>query len=668
MISSNKRNFQPALKPLALAVMGVLSLQTAHAATTCTTTITASATISDPCSVDAPDTISYTGGSLTINAAISGTATPQITASGSITGSLRITTGGSVSDIRNTGSLDWFGIHDGSLTGTLTNTGTISTNVRAVYLDGGTSNTITNSSTGVIESTGSQAVYLFNNHALTTLENFGLLEGANGDILVATGSSITNFINAQGGADPVTYQGVAPSTYKTYIASTTDYGKLSVFDTNWDFNSITYGIAQNSTLMATTYEDVIQQSGTSAFTNTGDKTGTYFDGASNWNWTLTWDGSNFDLVVATAAVAPTSPVYDATQTLGNTPAGPAAQVIDGTPALQAYFTGTPEQISAAVSQTLPLLVGATPQVIFNTLGNTNRIVQTRLNTNRGMSSGDEGLMDKHAWVKVFGTRHDQDDRNGVRGYDGNSRGIVGGVDGDLNERTKLGLGFAFGNTDISGNAGFNSAEIDSYQLIGYGSYAVNDSTEVNFQADIGLSKTDGQRIMTAPVVGTAASNFDSLSFHLGTGIAKTFTLSQATQVTPQVSIDYTKVRTDGYTETGPAAINPFLNQVGKQTAEALEIGLGAAFSHQINDNTRFNADLGLAYDTINEQATITSSFVGGGGSFTTSGIQQDPWIKRAGLGLTHTTGNGTELIVRYDAESRRDFLDQSASLKLRWAF
>jgi outer membrane autotransporter protein len=363
-------------------------------------------------------------------------------------------------------------------------------------------------------------------------------------------------------------------------------------------------------------------------------------------------------------------VYDAAQALRNTPAGAAAQVIDADPALLAYFAGltTDQQLSEAASQTLPLLVGATPQVIFNALGNTNRIIQDRPSANSGMNSGDEMLMDTHAWAKVFGSLHDQDDRNQVVGYDGHSKGLVFGFDGDLNDRTTLGVGFAYGNTNVTGNTNLNSAEIDSYQMVGYGSYAINDRTEVNFQADVGLSKTDGERIMVIPVAGQANSDYDSVSVHVGTGIAKSFDLGPRTQIAPTARIDYTRVDSDSYTETGSAAVTPFLNQVSSETAEALEVGLGAKLSHQVGDKTRLDAELGVAYDTMNEAATITSSFVGGGASFTTTGIKPDPWIKRLGLGITSTLNNGAEITASYDIDSRQDFTDQSVSVKFRMMF
>lgn len=41
---------------------------------------------------------------------------------------------------------------------------------------------------------------------------------------------------------------------------------------------------------------------------------------------------------------------------------------------------------------------------------------------------------------------------------------------------------------------------------------------------------------------------------------------------------------------------------------------------------------------------------------------------RGGLGVVSNTAGGMEVSARYDAEYRKDFLNQTASVKLRWAF
>ena len=49
-------------------------------------------------------------------------------------------------------------------------------------------------------------------------------------------------------------------------------------------------------------------------------------------------------------------------------------------------------------------------------------------------------------------------------------------------------------------------------------------------------------------------------------------------------------------------------------------------------------------------------------------MEPSPWLLRAGLGIAKATRSGMEVLAHYDAEYRKDFLNQTASVKLRWAF
>lgn len=65
----------------------------------------------------------------------------------------------------------------------------------------------------------------------------------------------------------------------------------------------------------------------------------------------------------------------------------------------------------------------------------------------------------------------------------------------------------------------------------------------------------------------------------------------------------------------------------------------------------------MGYDVTDHRDSITAAFAGEPGfGFTTYGI-----------GLTHVVGN-TEITARYDNESRSGFDNQTASVKVRWAF
>lgn len=361
-------------------------------------------------------------------------------------------------------------------------------------------------------------------------------------------------------------------------------------------------------------------------------------------------------------------VHSATVT-GNNPALPAAAVIDASPELTLLFAGlsTDAQKSAAASQTLPLLTGSS-QVAANTaLTGISRVVQARIEINRGLSSGDEFLGDKYFWMKPFGSWADQDKRNGVSGYKADTVGLAFGADATISPATRLGLAFAFADASVDGKSSTapNKTQVDVYQLLGYGSHSLDEATEISFLAGIGQNRNHGKRSILFQ--GTEAkSSFTSQTAMLGVGIGRIYRLSETTRITPSVRADYAWIKDKGYTESGAGLLN--LRVSGRSTEELI-LSADAKVSHDIKSGTTLTANAGIGYDVLNERAAITAAFAGApGASFTTKGIDPSPWVVRAGLGLTSITQSGMEVTARYDAEYRKDFLNQTASVKFRWTF
>lgn len=362
-------------------------------------------------------------------------------------------------------------------------------------------------------------------------------------------------------------------------------------------------------------------------------------------------------------------VYSAAVSVSNNPAYGAAQVIDANSNLSVLFGGLSgnSNISNAASQTLPLLTGGSVVAAQDVLRDISRIVQARLASNSGMSTGDTFEGNRNFWMKPFGSMADQNDRNGVAGYKANTFGLAIGVDGAVTKSLRIGGAFAYAKSDINGQSSIapQSALVDVYHLLGYGSYSIDDRTEINFQAGIGQNENKGRR-QIAFTSSLASSDFSSETANVGVGIGRTYRLSTQTSVTPSVRLDYTWIKDKAYSETGAGLLN--LNVSGRET-DALIVGADGKVAHQLNDQTTLIANLGVGYDTINKQAAITSAFAGApSAAFVTYGIDPSPWLARGGVGGVYKTKSGLEITARYDAEYRESFLNQTASVKARWAF
>lgn len=330
-------------------------------------------------------------------------------------------------------------------------------------------------------------------------------------------------------------------------------------------------------------------------------------------------------------------------------------------------SGTDQQVSNAVSQTLPLLVGSNQAAARTALMSVGRIIEARQDNNRGMSSGDEFYGNRNIWLKPFGSWTDQGTLQRVSGYTANTAGVIAGVDTVVSDVLRLGGAFAYARADVDGKSSVapNSEKVDVYLLSAYGSYALDEQTEINFQGGIGKNHNAGNRQLTS-FSRTAQSSFDSLTALAGVGVARTLKLSEQTNFIPSIRADYTWIRDESYTETGAGVLNL---HVKERSTDELIIGVDGKLVHQFDPGKMLVANLGVGYNVLNDQASVVSSYAGApGAAFTTYGVDPDPWVARAGLGYVGKLGKTSELTIRYDADYREKFLNQAASVKVKWDF
>ena len=99
------------------------------------------------------------------------------------------------------------------------------------------------------------------------------------------------------------------------------------------------------------------------------------------------------------------------------------------------------------------------------------------------------------------------------------------------------------------------------------------------------------------------------------------------------------------------------------------LGVDGKLSHDLNEQVNLSGNLGVGYDFLAESGAISSTFAGApGAAFTTFGGDAQRWLVRGGTALSYQVNGQLELAVRYDVETRSDYLNQTASAEARWAF
>ncbi|MBD3894568.1 autotransporter outer membrane beta-barrel domain-containing protein [Halomonas sp. ML-15] len=282
---------------------------------------------------------------------------------------------------------------------------------------------------------------------------------------------------------------------------------------------------------------------------------------------------------------------------------------------------------------------------------------------RGVAAGD-ALASKGIWLKGLYAEVDQRMRDGVEGYDSDTRGFVLGADAELHNGTVLGLGWAHSNTDTSGRNGLSESEVDFDQLIAYTSRAYG-----NWLFDAQLSYGRGSNeSLRRTMDETARADYDSRQRGVRAGAGYALALDDATTLTPRFSMDYSHLKLDAYSETGAGAMNLSLDE---QRVERFELGVQAELGRLTQVNGLMvepRLTLGIFHDLQGQANSNLAAFAfapedtfvvqGGDVDKTryTAGVGVDVYSEggfTTSLDLSHgwtdsMTANAGELTVRYD--------------------
>lgn len=405
------------------------------------------------------------------------------------------------------------------------------------------------------------------------------------------------------------------------------------------------------------------------------------DNSALFDFDATINGNSIDLnVIASGNGSSGTSVYSSALNNRLYPALGAASVLDTQ--VQSAPTGDmadvvtalgrlPDErsVARAAAQTLPL--NASAQATLGALNTINSIFSSRFAPAgpTGLSAGDVAT-NKQVWIRPFGSRADQNDTDdNASGYSADTWGLAAGVEGDIGE-TQIGIAYAYANTRLDGNTHLSGAgthsEIDSHVIALYGSRPLNDMV-LGFQVDAGWNDNDSDRTLDFGGLNRSASaSYDSWSLHVGSNLSKAIVLDQANTFIPAIRADYTRLRTESYTERGAGALSL---DVEASTVEVMTLGVDGRIVHALTPNAQLEAIVGVSYDVINDDDNLVATYTGAPGqSFVAAGIDHGPWLARAGVGYTHSLENGTDISIRYEASGRSDYLSQSASIKAVWRF
>jgi len=277
------------------------------------------------------------------------------------------------------------------------------------------------------------------------------------------------------------------------------------------------------------------------------------------------------------------------------------------------------------------------------------------------------LTEGNAWFKPFYSQADQNNEDGIVGFDAQGFGGVVGADTIIDDDLRMGLALSYSKTMVDSNDGRQNVDIDSYNIVSYGSYSIAANTEANFQIGGGYNRNDAARVVSFGGINRMASaEYDSWNFNVSGGVGHVIAVNEAITFIPAARIDYSYITNDSYSETGAGGLN--LNVSG-QSADQLVPEMGAKIIRTFTDALSIEAYGRVGYDLLSSDTAVTSSFVGGGAAFQTDGITPSPWRFRSGAAMNYQVDERVDISLQYDREDKgSDFNNQTASINIKFAF
>ncbi len=335
------------------------------------------------------------------------------------------------------------------------------------------------------------------------------------------------------------------------------------------------------------------------------------------------------------------------------------QLDNDDPVFQAFANADDAQLATLSEQLAPQADGALQAATRATHNLVSGAVGSRTSALRGESSGSP-LSQGGFWAQGHDTDLRQGRRDGIAGYDADSRGLSLGVDGKLNEQWTLGVAYSNLDTSVTGRNG-NKSDIDSqvlslYSGFEHGQFFVDSSISYGFHDNTSKRNIAGTR---------AKGDFDSKS--LGLNLEAGYGLSAGPlTLEPRVAARYSRLDIDSYREKGSAAAL----DVSSQRNEVIELGAGARLASQFSvGQGTLEPELKLMayHDFAADQVSSTSSYLLGGSSFVSNGAKPARDSYEATLGLNYRVG-ALSLGAGYEHVGRSGFDADTLRAKVRYDF
>ncbi len=238
------------------------------------------------------------------------------------------------------------------------------------------------------------------------------------------------------------------------------------------------------------------------------------------------------------------------------------------------------------------------------------------------------------------------------GYDSDTTVLFGGFDRRLSKKILAGVSFGYTVTDVDYNdTGQSSADLKSYNSALYGSWFDN-----GWYLDTIISAAYHQHKTKRDIVfldRTANSDSHGYTMSIKAIGGYDFKLKNF-NLTPMLSLEYTSVRQNGYTETGTDLINISMKSM---TTNSFQTGLGGKITMPWETKTyHIIPELSVMWmhEPFDRTQTLDLTMPGiSDTAYTYVTDKPEPNSLHLGLGVSILRNSGTDIFVKYQGEFKK---------------
>ncbi|QDU35396.1 Outer membrane protein B precursor [Poriferisphaera corsica] len=268
-----------------------------------------------------------------------------------------------------------------------------------------------------------------------------------------------------------------------------------------------------------------------------------------------------------------------------------------------------------------------------------------------------------AWTTAFGSKTEQDDNDGMAGFDADVYGSVIGID-RMNENVLAGVALGFATADVDTNGGLGSSELDALSLGAYFAYAPSE-----WKIEGGMVYSYGEADLERTTLGgtAKADSVESYSLTSYAGASYDFVAQDGKlTLSPSAKLSYTYFNQDGYKEKGAGGFGLNVDSFGKDVVTGI-VGMSSAY--KVDDQLTLNGLVALKYDFVNEAAEVDAVLLAPGAtSFSSKGIETDKTAIELGGGFDWKLNDKMKASCDYTYEHRDSADTQSLTVGFNLLF